>query len=395
MFFQSEGERRAPANCSQRAEISSDAQARKALRRHFGDDLLEVLGAACLHDEFDLHALHRQRTEGALVPHFVDVRAEYSERTRDFRQGAGNVANVHAQPRQARRANHAALNDFGENERLDIAPRQHDADAPPRKARTVAQQRRQAYRAGAFDDSFFDFEQQHDRLFDVVFADEQHVVDVLVNHSQRQGTGVLDGDAVGDRCLAALAVAAVHRVPGRRKAFGLHADDLNSRAQRTRRGGDAADQAAAAHRNQQRVQRGLLGQHLQCERALARGESLLGPPDPKTLRRPNTTQIDDYFKRKDPNADPVLTKREQEVLQHFANGKSTVEVARTLTISQKTVKNHLTSIYQKLNVRHRTEAVLLGLGFTKEAFEMKAESLSGGEKNRLGLARLLLKGALI
>jgi ATP-binding cassette, subfamily F, member 3 len=38
----------------------------------------------------------------------------------------------------------------------------------------------------------------------------------------------------------------------------------------------------------------------------------------------------------------------------------------------------------------RAEAVLLGLGFPKDTFEKKAESLSGGEKNRLGLARLLL-----
>lgn len=38
----------------------------------------------------------------------------------------------------------------------------------------------------------------------------------------------------------------------------------------------------------------------------------------------------------------------------------------------------------------RAEAVLLGLGFTKEDFGKRAESLSGGEKNRLGLARLLL-----
>src|SRR5262245_19400785 len=38
----------------------------------------------------------------------------------------------------------------------------------------------------------------------------------------------------------------------------------------------------------------------------------------------------------------------------------------------------------------RTEAVLLGLGFEKADFAKRAESLSGGEKNRLGLARLLL-----
>ena len=38
----------------------------------------------------------------------------------------------------------------------------------------------------------------------------------------------------------------------------------------------------------------------------------------------------------------------------------------------------------------RAEAVLLGLGFTKEEFDKRAASLSGGEKNRLGLVRLLL-----
>jgi ATP-binding cassette, subfamily F, member 3 len=38
----------------------------------------------------------------------------------------------------------------------------------------------------------------------------------------------------------------------------------------------------------------------------------------------------------------------------------------------------------------RAESVLLGLGFGKDEFTKRAESLSGGEKNRLGLARLLL-----
>jgi ATP-binding cassette subfamily F protein 3 len=38
----------------------------------------------------------------------------------------------------------------------------------------------------------------------------------------------------------------------------------------------------------------------------------------------------------------------------------------------------------------RAEAVLLGLGFTRDEFGKRAENLSGGEKNRLGLARLLL-----
>jgi DNA-binding NarL/FixJ family response regulator len=56
--------------------------------------------------------------------------------------------------------------------------------------------------------------------------------------------------------------------------------------------------------------------------------------------------------------DRVITKREEEVLQLIADGCSTPEVAAQLYISQKTVKNHLASIYQKLDARDRTQAVL-------------------------------------
>ncbi len=59
-----------------------------------------------------------------------------------------------------------------------------------------------------------------------------------------------------------------------------------------------------------------------------------------------------------PKAERVITKREEEVLQMIANGCSTPEVAEELFISQKTVKNHLASIYQKLDARDRTQAVL-------------------------------------
>ena len=53
-----------------------------------------------------------------------------------------------------------------------------------------------------------------------------------------------------------------------------------------------------------------------------------------------------------------LTKREEEVLQLIADGLSTTEVAKHLFISGKTVKNHLASIYEKLEARDRTQAVL-------------------------------------
>jgi len=54
----------------------------------------------------------------------------------------------------------------------------------------------------------------------------------------------------------------------------------------------------------------------------------------------------------------LVSRREEEVLQLIADGCSTSEVAERMYISQKTVKNHLASIYQKLEARDRTQAVL-------------------------------------
>lgn len=70
----------------------------------------------------------------------------------------------------------------------------------------------------------------------------------------------------------------------------------------------------------------------------------------------------DEVRRIDPEpadvSDQIVTKREVEVLQLIADGCSTPEVAEQLFISQKTVKNHLASIYHKLDARDRTQAVL-------------------------------------
>jgi len=57
-------------------------------------------------------------------------------------------------------------------------------------------------------------------------------------------------------------------------------------------------------------------------------------------------------------AEAIITKREEEVLQLIAEGLSTTEVATALYISVKTVKNHLASVYQKLDSRDRTQAVV-------------------------------------
>ena len=88
-------------------------------------------------------------------------------------------------------------------------------------------------------------------------------------------------------------------------------------------------------------------------RMAASGETALSPQLAASM-------LDEVRKLEQPpnEEDRVITKREEEVLQLIADGCSTPEVAERLFISQKTVKNHLASIYQKLDARDRTQAVL-------------------------------------
>lgn len=56
-----------------------------------------------------------------------------------------------------------------------------------------------------------------------------------------------------------------------------------------------------------------------------------------------------------------LTDRELEVLKEVTQGSSNKNIAKKLYISEKTVKNHLTSIFQKLGVNDRTQAALFAI----------------------------------
>ena len=57
-----------------------------------------------------------------------------------------------------------------------------------------------------------------------------------------------------------------------------------------------------------------------------------------------------------------LTAREKEVLQLMAEGMANKQIALSLGISEHTVKFHLSSLYAKMNVSSRTEAIKAGLG---------------------------------
>lgn len=57
----------------------------------------------------------------------------------------------------------------------------------------------------------------------------------------------------------------------------------------------------------------------------------------------------------------LLTKRECEVLQLLTDGQSNRAIGESLYISEKTVKNHVSSILQKMNVNDRTQAVVTAI----------------------------------
>ena len=54
----------------------------------------------------------------------------------------------------------------------------------------------------------------------------------------------------------------------------------------------------------------------------------------------------------------ILTKREKEVFELLVNNFTTKEIATKLGISEKTVRNHISNVMQKLEVTSRTSAVI-------------------------------------
>lgn len=63
----------------------------------------------------------------------------------------------------------------------------------------------------------------------------------------------------------------------------------------------------------------------------------------------------------------LLTQREREVFELLVQDKTTRDIAQQLFISEKTVRNHISNVMQKLNVKGRSQAVveLIKLGELK------------------------------
>ena len=72
-----------------------------------------------------------------------------------------------------------------------------------------------------------------------------------------------------------------------------------------------------------------------------------------------------------------LTKREIEILRLVAEGLTNEENGKKVFISEKTVKTHLTNIFDKLKVNNRFKAALLIMGRT----EVRASAASAGRRS--------------
>ena len=54
----------------------------------------------------------------------------------------------------------------------------------------------------------------------------------------------------------------------------------------------------------------------------------------------------------------LLTKRERQIFRLLIQNQSTQDIASTLGISEKTVRNHISNVIQKMNVKGRTQAII-------------------------------------
>jgi len=115
--------------------------------------------------------------------------------------------------------------------------------------------------------------------------------------------------------------------------------------------------AGAAGYLLKQVQGGTL---VEAVRRLAAGESLLDPATTakvlKRLRQP-TSQEDPRY--------ATLTEQERRILAEIAEGKTNRQIAQSLFLAEKTVKNYVSSLLRKLNLERRTEAAVFAIEHSK------------------------------
>jgi DNA-binding NarL/FixJ family response regulator len=89
-------------------------------------------------------------------------------------------------------------------------------------------------------------------------------------------------------------------------------------------------------------------------RAVANGEAIFSPAIAARVMR--------YFASPPAavprSAFPTLTDREREILDHIAQGRNNLAIAQALSLSQKTVSNYVSSIFSKLQVADRAQAIV-------------------------------------
>lgn len=91
---------------------------------------------------------------------------------------------------------------------------------------------------------------------------------------------------------------------------------------------------------------------LRAIRAVTKGEALFGPAIANRLMN--------YFSAapKTLAVFPELTEREREILTFIAQGDSNTEIAEKLVLAPKTVRNHISNIFSKLQVADRAQAIV-------------------------------------
>ena len=92
---------------------------------------------------------------------------------------------------------------------------------------------------------------------------------------------------------------------------------------------------------------------LRAIRAVANGEAIFGPGIARRVMGLFSAQ-----RPRPPQAFPELTEREEEILTLIAGGHDNAEIAARLFLSLKTVQNHVSNIFRKLQVADRVQAAL-------------------------------------